>query len=206
MSGSIRFTETMRGQLGSPPQARGTRLDLLGLRVQISSQPAQGMDGMRGSIEGGQVQLPWLCPDSLEVLGGSVEILRRVPEQACEMRYELLCALPGSAGRLRLQGVKDISHRQRLLLPRAIWRETTTLQVMVFEVAGITPAAPVPERWLASGTAVIHARDFARQLLTFRSTSPAGYRAAAINLLQFLRFFVRRLAEVYLRPRPARPQ
>lgn len=199
MTGSIRFTESMRGQVTGPAPFSGTPLALLGLQVAVSSRPVRGMEGMRGRITAGRVRVPCLSSDALEVTGGTIEILRKVSAHACEMRYVLHCQLPGGIRQFRLHGVKDVSHHSGLLWPRAIWVEPTTLKLAVVELPD--PGQPDAARAAPAiaGVVVIRARDFARQLASFRSVNPLGRWNAILDLLHFLRFFVLRLQAVYWR-------
>jgi cholesterol oxidase len=79
-----------------------------------------------------------------------------------------------------------------------VWKDTTTLftRVLRGHVAEGEDAEAV-----ASGIIVIRARDFAKQLTTFRSTAPSPAKGLGA-LVQFGVVFVRQLAEAYLRRRP----
>jgi len=210
MSGSICFTETLRGQLAAPQPAAGTVLALMDLQVALDAALPRGMAGVQGRIIQGCLQASWLCPQALTVLEGRVEILRQTAANSCEMRYDLLCAAPpgvavfGGGSLLRVLGVKDVSHHSGYRWPRALWVETTRLRLDLYAVAGAVVPADIfkqlpasPAQPLASGVVRIHGAGFVRQLLSLRSHSPQGRWQALRNLLGFLRFFVARLARVY---------
>ena len=213
MSGSICFVETLRGQVHNPVQSAGTALCLQDLQVAICATPPQGMAGMQGCITGGRVLAACIGPHALNVLGGRVDILRQTSAFRCEMRYDMLCAvlptavLAGTFPLLRVQGVKDVSHRSGHCWPRALWVETTTLRLDLYEVpAGTTLAdfldqpSALPAQPLASGVVRLHVADFLRLLRTLRSHSPQGAWAALRNLCSFVYFFAARLLRVYAGP------
>jgi cholesterol oxidase len=78
-----------------------------------------------------------------------------------------------------------------------VWKDTTTLFTRVLQghvAEGDDDAAQV----IASGIIIIRARDFAKQLTTFRAGGPdLGTQLRA--LVKFGVIFVRQLAEAYLR-------
>ena len=78
-----------------------------------------------------------------------------------------------------------------------VWKDTTTLFTRVLQghvAEGDDDAATV----IASGIIIIRARDFAKQLTTFRAGGPSiGNQVGALG--KFGVIFVQQLAEAYLR-------
>ena len=74
-----------------------------------------------------------------------------------------------------------------------IWKDTTTLFTRVLQ-GHVPEGGDEDATVLASGMIVIRARDFAKQLTTFR-----GGRLGAMALVKFGVIFVQQLAEAYLR-------
>jgi cholesterol oxidase len=77
-----------------------------------------------------------------------------------------------------------------------VWKDTTTLFTRVFQ-GHVAEGDEEGAEELAAGILIIRARDFAKQLTTFRAGGPAlGAQLGA--LVKFGVIFVRQLAEAYL--------
>ncbi|GAA0902973.1 hypothetical protein GCM10009557_78920 [Virgisporangium ochraceum] len=166
--GRLRFTERLRGHLGrnadGDPQAGaaqgladGTPLDL---RLTLSTDRPGTFDPQW--TVAGAVVAPALAPRRLRVVRGGFRV---DADGHLDARYSL-DLVSDDGHRFALTGTKRVHPSMDA---RALWRETTTLSVVVRECAA--------DRVVAAGTASITATDLLRQLGSVR-LAPLTPRAA----------------------------
>jgi hypothetical protein len=182
-------------------EGRAFPLNLRQIAVAVNTAASTEEGGLRGSIQSGIVEAKGLDEQALVVQRGEFELLPKAMHGERRMRYRLYCRTPNGRRGFLLYGFKRIANRSGRLLPLAIWRETTTLYVSVYQLAGLGADAPAeqPGQLVATGVIRIHWADFVRQLLTFRSRGAPGVPGHIRNLWAFAQFFVAALASVYLR-------
>lgn len=210
---SIHFVETMRGYGAAiVPQTSDTgswafreerafSLALRQIAVLVDTAASTSDGGLRGSIQSGTIEAPGLDAQALRVERGQFELLSEATGGERRMRYHLYCRTQSGEGGFLLYGFKRIANQSGKPLPLAIWQETTTLYVSIYELKmlGAGALAEQPGPLIATGVIHIHWADFIRQMLTFRSYGAAGVLGHIRNMWSFGRFFVAALASVYLR-------
>ncbi|MCB0088095.1 MAG: hypothetical protein KDE54_09300, partial [Caldilineaceae bacterium] len=88
---------------------------------------------------------------------------------------------------------KRIARASGRLLPLAIWQDTTTLYVTIYELS----AHYAPKALVATGVIQIHLYDFLQQLFTLRSLYVAGPWGALCNIGRFGCFFAKGVLAAY---------
>jgi hypothetical protein len=192
MTSSVRFTEEMLGHVtfGELDYARGAKADRDGatafmfhLTIEVADMASFAQDPLRPATAVGWVR----C----DALGGKLAV-----EQGWFNLF--VDVAPGTKHMLYRLWLRDgVGHPVTMIGHKVvrddagfdIWKDTTTLFTRVLQghvPEGGDEAATV----LASGVIVIRARDFAKQLTTFRG-APRG-------LVKFGAIFVQQLAEAYV--------
>lgn len=190
---SVRFTEEMLGHVtfGEEDFLRGAAADRDGagalkfhLTIVVDDIERFGGDPLRSAGAHGYL----VC----DTLGGKLPVERGwfnlfvdTEPGVKRMLYRLFFR-DGAGHPLTLSGHKLVKDDAGF----DVWRDTTTLFTRVLRGHVDEHAEPDAEV-VASGVLRIRARDFARQLTTFRG-SPGG-------LLKFMTIFVGQLAEAYLK-------
>ena len=182
-------------------EGRAFPLALRQIAVAVNTAVSTEDGGLRGFIQSGIVEAKGLDDQVLVIQHGEFELLPKAIGGERRMRYRLYCRTPNGRRGFLLYGFKRIANHSGRPLPLAIWRETTTLYVSVYELAALGVDAPAeqPEQLVATGVIRIHWADFVRQLLTFRSRGAPGVPGNIRNMWVFAQFFVTALASVYLR-------
>jgi hypothetical protein len=186
------------------PDSRVFPLALRQLAIAVNTTALGDDGGLRGVIERGIVEATGLDDQALVVARGEFELLPKALGGERRMRYRLYCRTQNGRRGFLLDGFKRIANHSGLPLPLAVWSETTTLHVFIYELAafGAHALAEQPGPLVATGIVRIHWADFVRQLLTFRSRGAPGVMGYVGNVWGFTQFFVSRLASVYLRGNP----
>jgi cholesterol oxidase len=192
MTASVRFTEEMLGHVtfGELDYARGAKPDRDGsaafkfhLTIEVADIEAFSRDPLRPATAVGWVQCDALG-GKLGVEQGWFNLFVDVEPGVKHMLYRLWFR-DGVGHPVTMIGHKVVKDDAGF----DIWKDTTTLFTRVLQghvPEGGDEAATV----LASGVIVIRARDFAKQLTTFRG----GVRAMA----RFGVIFTQQLAEAYV--------
>jgi hypothetical protein len=200
MTASVRFTEEMLGHvtLGESDFSRGAAHDRPGagalkfhLTIEVDDIARFESDPQREADARGYVVS--------DTLGGRLEVERGVfnlfvdTEPGVKRMLYRLWFRDGVGHPLTLSGYKLIRNDAGF----DVWRDTTTLFTRVLR-GHVEAGQEADAELVASGVLRIRARDFARQLTTFRAGGPgAGAQLGA--LARFGKIFVEQLAEAYLR-------
>src|SRR6266508_3555832 len=146
-------------------------LALRQIAVTVNTAASTDDGGLRGTIESGIVEAKGLDEQALVIQRGEFELLSEATGGERRMRYRLYCWTSNGQRGFFLYGFKRIANQSGKPLLLAIWRETTTLYVSVYELAapGAGALAEQSGQLVATGVIRIHWADFAWQLLTFRS-------------------------------------
>ena len=200
MTSSVRFTEEMLGHVtfGELDFARGARPNRDGsgafkfhLTIEVEDIEAFGNDPLRPATAIGWVECDALG-GRLPVERGWFNLFVDVEPGVKHMLYRLWFR-DGAGHPLTMTGFKVVKDDAGF----DVWKDTTTLFTRVLQVhvaEGDDDAATV----IASGIIIIRARDFAKQLTTFRMGGPSiGAKVGA--LAKFGVIFMQQLAEAYLR-------
>lgn len=200
MTSSVRFTEEMLGHVtfgeadfarGAQPERDGSTAFKFHLTIEVPDIEAFGNDDRRPATATGWVECDALG-GKLEVERGWFNLFVDVEPGVKHMLYRLWFR-DGVGHPLTMTGYKLVANDAGF----DVWKDTTTLFTRVYQghvAEGDDDAATM----LASGIIVIRARDFAKQLTTFRAGGPsAGQQLGA--LAKFGVIFVQQLAEIYLR-------
>jgi len=200
MSSSVRFTEEMLGHVtfGELDFARGAQQNRDGsgafkfhLTIEVSDIEAFGNDPLRPATAVGWVECDALG-GRLPVEKGWFNLFVDVEPGVKHMLYRLWFR-DGVGHPLTMTGFKLVKDDAGF----DVWKDTTTLFTRVLQghvAEGDDDAATV----IASGIIIIRARDFAKQLTTFRAGGPSiGNQVGALG--KFGVIFVQQLAEAYLR-------
>jgi cholesterol oxidase len=164
------------------------------LTIEVEDMARFAHDPLRPGVARGYVHCDALG-GRLPVQRGWFNLFVDVAPGVKHMRYRLWFA-DGVGHPLTLTGFKVVTDDAGF----DVWTDTTTLFTRVLQ--GHVPEAgddSAPE--VAAGILRIRARDFAKQLTTFRAGGP-GLGAEVAGLLRFGAIFVRQLAEAYLGRRP----
>jgi cholesterol oxidase len=193
MTSSVRFTEEMLGHVtfgeldfarGAQPSRDGSTAFKFHLTIEVSDIESFAHDPLRPATAKG-----WIESDAfggkLPVQQGWFNLFVDVEPGVKHMLYRLWFS-DGDGHPLTMTGFKLVKDDAGF----DEWKDTTTLFTRVLQghvAEGDDDAATV----IASGVIVIRARDFAKQLTTFRGQVPAMTKFGVI--------FVQQLAEAYLR-------
>jgi cholesterol oxidase len=189
---AVRFTEEMLGHVtfGEADFNRGAAPDRPGavplkfhLTIVVEDIARFAADPTRRAVAHGYL----VC----DVLGGRLEVERGVfnlfvdSEPGVKRMLYRLWFRDGAGHPLTLSGHKLVKDDAGF----DIWKDTTTLFTRVLQ-GHVPEGGDADATVLASGVIVIRARDFAKQLTTFRG-APRG-------LVKFGAIFVQQLAEAYV--------
>ncbi len=200
MTSSVRFTEEMLGHVtfGETDFARGAQPDRDGssafkfhLTIEVEDIESFGNDPLRPATAVGYV-VGDAFGGKLPVEQGWFNLFVDVEPGVKHMLYRLWFR-DGVGNPLTMTGFKLVKDDAGF----DVWKDTTTLFTRILQghvPEGGDDAATV----LASGTIIIRARDFAKQLTTFRAGGPS-LPAQLGALAKFGIIFVQQLAEAYLR-------
>lgn len=185
--------------------ASGTPMAWRNLIVQVSTTERSSGGGMVGKIAAGTITIDGLDTEPLTLKRGSFELLPELTPSVRRMRYQLHChTKPRDAEQQRhftLYGFKDVRWQPGRMRLWALWQDTTTLFVTIYEhSANVTiDLTNAQEHPPIAGTGVIyiHTLDFAKQLLTFRSSGATNMVGHITNFVRFFRFFAGTLVGVY---------
>ncbi len=199
MTSSVRFTEEMLGHVtfGETDFARGAQPDRDGssafkfhLTIEVEDIEAFGNDPLRPATAVGYV-VGDAFGGKLPVEQGWFNLFVDVEPGVKHMLYRLWFR-DGVGNPLTMIGFKLVKDDAGFDL----WKDTTTLFTRILQghvPEGDDETATV----LASGTIIIRARDFAKQLTTFRMGGPSiGAKVGALAKFGFI--FVQQLAEAYV--------
>jgi cholesterol oxidase len=190
MPRSLHFPETLTGRVTF---TRSTSSDALlqeypftmHLRWSIPDLDAFFDDPRHPVNVSGQVRCEPLGGD-LTVSDGSVECFALEPDGQMVMNY-VLSFPAGNDQPLVLQGTKEVVHDR----PNDLWPDTTTLPVEVRQADG-------EQELVAAGRLRLSVFIVARAVIGMRATG--GPRQALRTIIAFDRFFLAKLASVYLGP------
>ena len=199
MTSSVRFTEEMLGHVtfGELDYARGAKPDRDGaaafkfhLTIEVADMASFARDPLRPATAVGYV-VGDAFGGKLPVERGWFNLFVDVEPGVKHMLYRLWFR-DGVGNPLTMIGFKLVKDDAGF----DIWKDTTTLFTRVLQghvPEGDDETATV----LASGTIIIRARDFAKQLTTFRMGGPSvGAKVGALAKFGFI--FVQQLAEAYV--------
>lgn len=200
MTSSVRFTEEMLGHVtfGETDFARGAQPDRDGssafkfhLTIEVEDIESFGNDPLRPATAVGYV-VGDAFGGKLPVEQGWFNLFVDVEPGVKHMLYRLWFR-DGVGNPLTMTGFKLVKDDAGF----DVWKDTTTLFTRVLQghvPEGDDETATV----LATGTIIIRARDFAKQLTTFRAGGPTiGAKLGALGKFGFI--FAQQLAEAYLR-------
>ena len=200
MTASVRFTEEMLGHVtfgetdpvrGAAPDRDGSGALMFHLTIEVDDIARFSVDPTREATAVGYLR----C----DALGGMLPVERGVFNLFVDsgpgskrMLYRLWFR-DGVGHPLTLSGFKLIEDDAGFDL----WKDTTTLFTQVLK-GHVEEGGDAEAEVVASGILRIRARDFAKQLTTFRAGGPdLGAKLGALT--KFGAIFVGQLAEVYLR-------
>jgi len=200
MSSSVRFTEEMLGHVtfgeldfarGAQPNRDGSGAFKFHLTIEVSDMESFSTDPLRPATAVGYV-VGDAFGGKLPVEQGWFNLFVDVEPGVKHMLYRLWFR-DGVGNPLTMTGFKLVKDDAGF----DVWKDTTTLFTRILQ-------GHVPEGEdgtaviLASGTIIIRARDFAKQLTTFRAGGPSV--AAKLGAIaKFGLIFAQQLAEAYLR-------
>lgn len=185
------------------------------LDVAVATQTQSNEGGLWGKIERGMIEIAGIDSTPLVLEEGSFELLPEVAPGQRRMRYQLRCHTADGQRHFTLYGFKQVAWQAGQWRLWALWQDTTTLYVTVYEhsadFVGDFPIEPTGSETMLVATGIIHISPlaFAHQLLTFRSTGMSSIGGHISNFWRFLRFFAGTLLGVYFvrsaNPTPALP-
>jgi cholesterol oxidase len=191
MTSSVRFTEEMLGHVtfgeldfarGARPERDGSTAFKFHLTIEVADIAAFARDPLRPATAAGWIECDALG-GRLPVERGWFNLFVDVEPGVKHMLYRLWFR-DGVGHPLTMTGFKVVSDDAGF----DVWKDTTTLFTRVLQ-GHVEADAEVTV--IASGIIVIRARDFAKQLTTFRGQVGGMARFGAI--------FAEQLAEAYLR-------
>ena len=202
MTSTVRFTEEMLGHVtfgetdfarGALPDQEGSAAFKFHLTIEVEDIDRFRSDPLRPATATGWVHCDPLG-GRLAVVNGWFNLFVDTEPGVKHMLYRLWF-YDGVGHPLTMTGFKLVANDAGF----DVWKDTTTLftRILRGHVAEGDPETDV----VASGIIIIRARDFAKQLTTFRSTAPSPAKGIAA-MLQFGVVFVKQLADAYLRRRP----
>jgi hypothetical protein len=199
MTSSVRFTEEMLGHVtfgetdfarGAQPERDGATAFKFHLTIEVADIEAFGTDPLRPASAAG-----WIQSDAfggrLPVEQGWFNLFVDVEPGVKHMLYRLWFR-DGVGNPLTMTGFKLVKDDAGF----DVWKDTTTLFTRVLQ-GHVEEGADEAATPVASGIIVIRARDFAKQLTTFRAGGP-GLGAKLGALARFGVVFVQQLAEAYV--------
>ena len=198
---TVRFTEEMLGHVtfgeedfarGAAPGRDGAAALKFRLTIVVDDIERFGSDPLRRAGAHGYVECDALG-GRLPVEHGAFNLFVDTEPGVKRMLYRLFFR-DGSGHPLTLSGHKLVKDDAGF----DVWKDTTTLFVRVLRGHVDEHSEPDAEL-VASGVLRIRARDFARQLTTFRAGGGAGLAGKLGALLKFGVIFLGQLAEAYLR-------
>jgi cholesterol oxidase len=200
MTSSVRFTEEMLGHVtfGELDFARGAQPDRDGsgafkfhLTIEVEDIESFSNDPLRPATAVG-----WIESDAfggkLPVQHGWFNLFVDVEPGVKHMLYRLWFN-DGVGHPLTMTGFKLVKDDAGF----DVWKDTTTLFTRVLQ-GHVEEGGDDTATILASGIIIIRARDFAKQLTTFRAGGP-GIGSQLGALTKFGVIFAQQLAEAYLR-------
>jgi hypothetical protein len=200
MTSTVRFTEEMLGHVtfgendftrGAQPDRDGSAAFKFHLTIEVTDIERFSHDPLRPAVATGWVQCDALG-GRLPVQQGWFNLFVDVEPGVKHMLYRLWFE-DGVGHPLTMTGFKLVSNDAGF----DVWKDTTTLFTHVLK--GHVSEGEDGEI-VAGGVLRIRARDFAKQLTTFRSTAPSGGQGLQA-LSKFGVIFVQQLADAYLRRR-----
>jgi hypothetical protein len=200
MTATVRFTEEMLGHVtfgesdfarGAQPDRDGSGAFMFHLTIEVQDIESFSHDPLRPATAVGYVKSD-AFGGKLPVEQGWFNLFVDVEPGTKHMLYRLW--FRDSVGHpLTMTGFKVVKNDAGF----DIWKDTTTLFTRVLR-GHVPEGGDETADLVASGIIRIRARDFAKQLTTFRSSGPsAGKQAAALG--KFGTIFMQQLAEAYLR-------
>jgi cholesterol oxidase len=199
MTSSVRFTEEMLGHVtfGELDYARGANPDRDGstafkfhLTIEVQDMASFSSDPLRPATAVGWVHCDALG-GKLGVEQGWFNLFVDIEPGVKHMLYRLWFS-DGVGHPVTMIGHKVVKDDAGF----DIWKDTTTLFTRVLQ-GHVPEGGDETATVLASGVIVIRARDFAKQLTTFRAGGPSvGKQLAALT--KFGVIFVGQLAEAYV--------
>jgi hypothetical protein len=200
---TVRFTEEMLGHVtfGETDFARGAQADREGsaafkfhLTIEVEDIARFSHDPLRPAVANGWIECDALG-GRLPVIEGWFNLFVDVEPGVKHMLYRLWF-YDGVGHPLTMTGYKLVANDAGF----DVWKDTTTLFTRVLR-GHVGEGEDATAESVAAGIIVIRARDFAKQLTTFRSSAPSAGRGLSA-MLKFGVIFVGQLADVYLRRRP----
>jgi cholesterol oxidase len=194
MSSSVRFTEEMLGHVtfgesdfarGAQPDRDGAAAFLFHLTIEVEDIERFSHDPLRPATATGYIKCDALG-GRLPVEQGWFNLFVDVAPGVKHMLYRLWFR-DGVGHPLTMTGFKLVKNDAGF----DVWKDTTTLFTRVLQ-GHVSEGEDSTATEIAAGTIRIRARDFAKQLTTFRSDGLAP-------LAKFGVIFVQQLAEAYLR-------
>lgn len=171
------------------------------LEVAAATTERSAEGGMRGAIERGVIEVAGLSDQPLVLEKGEFELLPEVAPGQRRMRYHLQCRTADGTGFYTLYGFKQVVRTPGSWRLWALWQDTTTLFVTIYDDGpnGEERHTPLAARATIIGTGIIRIYPFAfaKQLLTFRSTGAGNVVGHISNYMRFFRFFSGSLLTVY---------
>ncbi|MDA0162397.1 hypothetical protein OM076_19145 [Solirubrobacter ginsenosidimutans] len=200
MTSSVRFTEEMLGHVtfgeldfarGAQPNRDGSGAFKFHLTIEVEDIEAFGNDPLRPATAVG-----WIESDAfggkLPVERGWFNLFVDVEPGVKHMLYRLWFR-DGVGHPLTMTGFKLVKDDAGF----DVWKDTTTLFTRVLQ-GHVEEGDDATATVIASGIIIIRARDFAKQLTTFRAGGPSVPNQLGA-LTKFGVIFVQQLAEAYLR-------
>jgi cholesterol oxidase len=200
MTTTVRFTEEMLGHVtfretdfarGANAAHEGAAALKFHLTIEVEDMESFGRDPLRPAAARGYVHCDALG-GRLPVQQGWFNLFVDVAPGVKHMLYRLWFA-DGVGHPLTLTGFKLVSDDAGF----DVWKDTTTLFTRVYQ-GHVAEGDDDGAEELAAGTLIIRARDFAKQLTTFRAGGP-GLGTQLGALVKFGVIFMQQLAEAYLR-------
>ena len=200
MTSTVRFTEEMLGHItfgetdfarGAQPSRDGSADFKFHLTIEVEDIERFAHDPLRPAVATGWVHCDELG-GRLPVVQGWFNLFVDVEPGVKHMLYRLWF-YDGVGHPLTMTGYKLVANDAGF----DVWKDTTTLFTRVLR-GHVEEGGDETAEQVASGTIVIRARDFAKQLTTFRSTSPSLGKGIGA-MLKFGVIFMQQLADAYLR-------
>jgi hypothetical protein len=200
MTATVRFTEEMLGHVtfgeadfdrGAEPTRDGAGALMFHLTIEVPDIERFGTDPMRAAGAVGYLRCDALG-GQLPVERGWFNLFVDTEPGVKHMLYRLWFR-DGVGHPLTMTGFKLVKDDAGF----DVWKDTTTLFTRVLQ-DHVAEGADDGAKELAAGVLRIRARDFAKQLTTFRAGGPSlGAQLGA--LAKFGVIFMQQLAEAYLR-------
>ena len=200
MTSSVRFTEEMLGHVtfgeldfarGAQPNRDGSGAFKFHLTIEVEDIESFSNDPLRPATAVGWIESD-MFGGKLPVERGWFNLFVDVEPGVKHMLYRLWFR-DGVGHPLTMTGFKLVKDDAGF----DVWKDTTTLFTRVLQ-GHIEEGDDATATVIASGTIIIRARDFAKQLTTFRAGGPSiGSQLGALT--KFGVIFTQQLAEAYLR-------